>query len=50
MDIDKLTTEQLESLKHAMMNGINLAIEHTLFEIENELQKRKLAKNLDKKH
>jgi hypothetical protein len=49
MNISELTTEQLESLKHAMMNGINLVIEHTLFEIEDELQKRKLAKNLDKK-
>ena len=50
MNIQELTTAQLEGLKHAMMNGINLVIEHTLFEIEEELQKRKLAKNLDDKN
>lgn len=45
MNIKKLTTEQLEAIKHAMMNGINLVVEHTLFEIEQELQKRKKQKS-----
>jgi hypothetical protein len=47
MDISELTTPQLEGLKHAIMNGVSLIIEHTLPEIEEELQKRKLAKNLE---
>lgn len=41
MKITELKTEQLEALKHAIMNGINLVFTHTLFEIEEELKKRK---------
>lgn len=44
MNIKELTTSQLEALKHAMMNGINLVVEHTLFEIERETSKKKVGK------